>query len=73
MPKMKLYNVASDTAGEVQKLMSDKNLTTTPHCFIFDPDGELVIDCHPMDPRVEAIFMAWFAEEEQENEVEEAK
>lgn len=47
MVKMAEYNVATDAAGEIQKLMTDQGVGGIPHCFIYDANDKMIASCHP--------------------------
>ncbi|CAL5986110.1 FixW_protein [Hexamita inflata] len=53
MPQMSKYNVSVDTTGTLGAFMEQQGVGGIPHSFIFDRNGNLCWQGHPMDKECE--------------------
>ena len=53
---MKMYNIASDPTGYVADFLEENEITSVPHCFIYDSAGKMMFSGSPGNNEVDEIL-----------------
>ena len=56
LPLMKKYNIATDPTGNVAEFLEENEVTSIPHCFIFDSAGKIVFSGSAANKEIDEIL-----------------